>query len=133
MEYHISNFAGSSVDKTILIVEDDIDTANLMKEILEGAGYAVELAHDGLQAIAKSNQKNMDVILLDIRMPIFSGIWFCNAFKKRPQTQNVPIIVVSAVATDDDIRKAYEVGATAYLKKPFEAAQLVEAVRKLVG
>ncbi|HNV86257.1 MAG TPA: response regulator [Candidatus Omnitrophota bacterium] len=119
--------------KKILIIDDDIEMAEIMGEMLKKKDYEVILAHDGLRAIEKSNQEKIDLILLDIRMPFFSGFWFCDAFKQRPQTKDIPVAVVSALTEREDIEKAYSVGASAYLKKPFQAKELLEIVNRLIG
>jgi twitching motility two-component system response regulator PilH len=112
----------------ILIIDDDVEIATMMADVLKGEGYAVTLAHDGLRAIEKSNQEKLDLILLDIRMPFFSGFWFCDAFKKRPEPRHIPVIMVSALNEPEDIERAHQLGASAYLVKPFEPKELVELV-----
>lgn len=112
----------------ILIIDDDVEITTMMADVLKGEGYAVTLAHEGLRAIEKSNQEKVDLILLDIRMPFFSGFWFCDAFKKRPETRHIPIIMVSALNEPEDIERAHQLGASAYLVKPFEPKKLVELV-----
>lgn len=114
----------------ILIIDDDVEMADLMGKLLEQENYEVDVAHDGLRAIEKSNQENFDLILLDIRMPFFSGFWFCDAFKQRPQTKNVPVVMVSGLSADENVEKAMVVGATDYLKKPFQADELIRVVQK---
>ena len=117
--------------KRILIVDDDIEMTHLMRDILklEDNSYEMVLAHNGIQAIEKSKSEKVDLILLDIRMPFFSGYWFCDAFKQRPETKNIPIVIVSALLDDDGIRKAYDAGASACLKKPFQPSELADLVR----
>ncbi len=117
--------------KRILIVDDDIEMTHLMRDILqrEEDAYEMVLAHDGIQAIEKSKNEKVDLILLDIRMPFFSGYWFCDAFKQRPETKNIPIVIVSALLDEEGIRKAYDAGAAACLKKPFQPPELAELVR----
>ncbi len=115
--------------KRILIVDDDVEMAEIMAHILERNHYQVVLAHDGIQAIEKSKREKVDLILLDIRMPFFSGFWFCDAFKQREETRDIPVVVVSGLSEDENRQKALDVGASAYLKKPFEADKLLEVVR----
>lgn len=116
--------------KIILVVDDDPEIRMLIEDILSLRHYKVITAFNGLDAIQKSIEAKIDVILLDVCMPIFSGYWFCDAFKKRPQTQNVPVIVISGLGEEYDIKKAYQVGASAYLTKPFSSEQLVEVIEK---
>ena len=116
--------------KRILVVDDDQEIAMIMKETLERSSYDVVLAHDGIQAIEKSKSKKIDLILLDIKMPFFSGFWFCDAFKQRPETRNIPIVIVSGALEQESIQKAYNLGASAYLSKPFRPLELVQVVEK---
>ncbi len=119
--------------KRILIVDDDKEMTLLMQAILKKHHYEVYLAHDGLKAIKKSNEHSIDLILMDIRMPFFSGFWFCDAFKQRPGTKNIPILIVSSLSDEATIKKAYQMGASGYLKKPFEAEELLTAVKKVLS
>jgi len=117
----------------ILVVDDDTEMTGIIEEILKKNNYEVLLAHNGLKAIEKSNQERIDLILLDIRMPFFSGYWFCDAFKHRPQTKNVPVVVISALSEEEDIQKAYKMGACGYVKKPFRSEELLKAVNQAIS
>ena len=116
--------------KTILVVDDDVEMALIMEEILKKRGFDVVLAHDGLQAIEKSKNSGVDLILLDVRMPFFSGFWFCDAFKQRDATKNIPVVMVSGILDEENIKKAFNLGASACLRKPFKPAELVELVEQ---
>ena len=117
--------------KKILIVDDDKEMLVLMGAILK-EHYDVIFAGDGLKAIERSNENLFDLILMDIRMPFFSGFWFCDAFKHRSKTRDVPVIMISSLSDESNIRKAFEMGATGYLKKPFQPEELLEAVKKVL-
>ena len=119
--------------KKVLVVDDDIEMTMIIKEVLTEHDYEVEIAHNGLEAIKKSKEESPDLILIDIRMPFFSGLWFCEAFKQRPQTKDIPIVVVSALSSEEDVQKAYQRGARAYLKKPFRAEELLRIVQKVTS
>ena len=119
--------------KKILIIDDDVEMANMMGEILSTRNYEIVLAHDGIRAIEKSNKEKVDLILLDIRMPFFSGFWFCDAFKQKPETKDIPVVIVSALSNPEDIEKAYRLGAAGYLTKPFKANELIEVVEKIAA
>lgn len=119
--------------KKILIIDDDVEMATMMGEILGSRNFEVILAHDGIRAIEKSNKEKIDLILLDIRMPFFSGFWFCDAFKQKPETKDIPVVIVSALNKPEDIEKAYRLGAAAYLTKPFKSHELVNVVEKMTA
>ncbi len=118
------------MSRRILVVDDDREIAMIMKETLERSSYDVVLAHDGIQAIEKSKSEKIDLILLDIKMPFFSGFWFCDAFKQRPETRDIPIVIVSSALEQQSIQKAYNLGAAGYLSKPFRPLELVQVVEK---
>jgi CheY-like chemotaxis protein len=121
------------MSKKILVVDDDVEMTMMVQEILSQKDYEVFLAHNGLAAIEKSNHEMPDLILLDIRMPILSGFWFCDAFKKRPKSKNIPVVIVSSLSAEEDIQKAYQMGASAYLKKPFRPEELITVVEKTIA
>lgn len=120
-----------NIKRTILVVDDDPEMTHLIEEILAQSGYTVISTHDGLSAIERTKKERIDLILMDIRMPFFSGFWFCDAFKNRPQTKSIPIIFVSSLSSDDDVKKAFQMGGAGYLKKPFRAQELLAAVEKV--
>ena len=116
--------------KNILVVDDDVEVTMIIEEILKQKNYRVLVAHDGLKAMERSNGERIDLILLDIRMPMLSGFWFCDAFKHKPQTKHIPIVMVSSLSDADEMRKAYKLGASDFLKKPFQSQELLEVVEK---
>ncbi|MBI3252364.1 MAG: response regulator [Candidatus Omnitrophica bacterium] len=116
--------------KKVLIVDDDREMTGVLREILQENNYKVCVAANGLEAIDISNKEKVDVILLDIRMPFFSGFWFCDAFKKRPQTVDIPVVIMSASSNEEDVQKAYKLGAAGYLKKPFQMDELLSTIEK---
>ncbi len=119
-----------SAEKRILVVDDDPEMRMIIRDTLKQNHYQVITAFNGLDAIKKSKDEKVDVIILDICMPNFSGYWFCDAFKKRPETRQVPVIMISGLSEENDVKKAYQVGASAYLTKPFDSEELLQAVEK---
>jgi len=119
--------------KKILVVDDDAEMTLMIRDILEANHYEVTRVHDGPEAVQKANQENFDLVLLDIRMPYFSGIWFCDAFKRRSQTRNTPVIIVSGLPPQENMQQAYHVGASAYLAKPFRPPELLNLVEKVLS
>ncbi len=116
--------------KKILVIDDDPDMTRILEDILTPHNYEVLVAHDGMSAVEKTNQERIDLILLDIRMPLLSGFWFADIFRQRPQTKGVPVIVMSALAGEEEVKKAYSLGARAYLKKPFRSEELLTVIQK---
>lgn len=122
-----------TVARKILVIDDDMEIIMIMSDILRNSGYEVLAAQSGLEAIKNFNETKIDLILMDICMPVFSGLWFCHVFKNRTQTSDLPIVVVSALSGEEDIKKAYRLGASAYLKKPFRADELLATVERTLG
>ncbi len=116
--------------KKILVVDDDKDTLEIIEEMLKPYGYEVITAEDGPHAIEKTNQHHLDLILLDNRMPFFSGIWYCDFLKRKANTKNIPVILVSSGLDEDTIGKARQMGASDFLKKPFQTTELLQIVQK---
>ena len=116
--------------KRILIVEDDSELAAFLRDFLVKKNYEVSLAGNGLEAIEESHRHHIDLILMDLCMPFFSGLWFCKAFKDKCETRNIPIVFVSGAAGEESVRKARDLGAVDFLKKPFDFNQLLAVVEK---
>ena len=116
--------------KTVLVVDDDPQIAELITEILSGHHYRVLVVRDGLEAIEQTNQHHVNIILMDIRMPYFSGFWFCDAFKRKKNTKNIPIVIISGLLDEENDRRARLAGAADTVKKPFTNDQLLRVVEK---
>jgi len=116
--------------KKILVVDDDSDILEIVRKFLEPEGYEVFTAPDGPHAVEQANRHQPDLILLDNRMPFFSGVWYCDAFKRKANTKNVPVILISGFLDGETVRKAMKAGAVDFLRKPFGRKDLLEIVRK---
>jgi CheY-like chemotaxis protein len=119
------------MSQRILITEDDVEMAKLISRMLEASGYSTVIANDGVEAVSKLMGGNIDLIILDIMMPFFSGYWFCNIFKGHPATKNIPVVIVSALNKRSDIEKGMRLGADAYVTKPFEEEEFVDVVKSV--
>jgi DNA-binding response OmpR family regulator len=111
--------------KNILLVEDDRDSLNLMRTILTEAGFTVMAMTDGIQIVEK-NFVSPDLIILDNAMPVIDGIALCKFLKLKPDTRDVPIIVISG---NHNLKtRACTAGAISFLAKPFGAHELLDHV-----
>ena len=111
----------------ILLADDEKDLARATKMILEFSGYEVDVAYNGKEALEKAGEKNYDVIILDIMMPIMDGI---EALKEiRKSNIEVPIILLTAKAGIDDKVEGLDAGANDYLTKPFNKEELLARIR----
>jgi len=119
--------------KVVLIVDDEAATRTALREFLDEAGYTSAEAADGLEALAQAERLHPHAILLDIRMPGLDGFEVCRRLKANPETQALPVIVVTAVQTPALNRLAYEVGALACLVKPVRLEALLVAIRAVIA
>ncbi len=117
----------------ILVADDSITTRTLEKNILEGAGYQVEMAVDGDQAWDLLQQRSFDLVVTDIEMPGLNGFDLTLRIKKNERMHDTPVIVVTSLAREEDRQRGIEVGADAYIMKgQFETRALLEVVGQLV-
>jgi len=117
----------------ILVAEDEPDIRELVAFILRFAGYEVNTAVNGEEAIQLATQSIPDLILLDVRMPRMSGYDVCRALKANTVVKDVPIVFLSAKGQVREIMAGIEVGAEEYLLKPFAPDQLTERVRAILS
>ncbi len=119
--------------KVILLAEDSITTRTQEKRILESAGFEVVTAMDGADAFAKLPTRDFDALVSDVEMPNMTGLMLAARIRENPRYGELPIILVTSLASDDDKRRGMEVGANAYITKgTFEQKVLVDTVRRLV-
>jgi two-component system phosphate regulon response regulator PhoB len=114
----------------VLIVEDEAIILRLLEVNFRLAGFEVETAARGEEALVKAAASPPDVAILDIMLPGLTGLEVCERLRATPGTAEVPIIMLSARAEDEDRERSYALGVVAYMTKPFEPAELVEVVRR---
>lgn len=122
-------------NKKILVVDDEEDIVELITFQLERDGYDVVCANDGIEAVSKINKENPDLVILDIMMPRMSGLDVVQLIRGKKDKHSLPIIIVSAKSTEDDIVKGLDLGADDYLTKPFSLKVLsakVKAVLRMI-
>ncbi|MFM8531891.1 MAG: response regulator [Ilumatobacteraceae bacterium] len=115
--------------QTVLLVEDEESFVEALTVGLKREGFRVEVARDGLEALAKFDSTQPDVILLDVMLPKMSGIDVCRQLRKRTQ---VPIIMVTAKGAEIDTVVGLEVGADDYITKPYRMRELVARMRAVL-
>jgi len=118
--------------KRILIVEDQAIISNMLKMRLEANNYEVITASDGQEGLEKAHKENPNLIILDIMLPKMNGYKVCQLLKADPKYKTIPIIISSG-RTPQEIRKVgKEVGADAFISKPFEAEELLTKIKELL-
>ena len=117
----------------ILIADDEPDIIEIISFHLNKAGYEVESAKDGSEAIEKAKQFNPDCIILDIMMPMVDGFATLEQIRKDDNLQHTKVMFLSAKNKESDIEKGLALGADAYMTKPFSIKKVVEKVEELLG
>jgi CheY-like chemotaxis protein len=118
--------------KRVLVVDDDRVIQQLLEVNLELEGYeVVATAADGKEALEKIAELKPDLVILDIMMPKMDGLEVCRRLRADPKLAKIPVILLSARAQDMDIREGLDIGAAAYLTKPFDPVELLEVVGRL--
>lgn len=115
--------------KRILVVEDEKDIQNIIKAFLENAGYKVETADDGLDAINLIQKNNYDLILLDIMLPKIDGFTVCEMIRKN---SNVPIIILTALTDEESQLKGFDKLADDYITKPFSMPIVLKHIEAIL-
>ncbi len=125
--------AGPKVKQRLLIAEDSFTSRGLLKAILEGAGYIVSTANDGLEAWNALKQSQFDLLVSDVEMPRMDGFTLTARIRLDRELAQLPVVLVTALHSAEDRARGLEVGANAYLvKSGFEQDSLLDAIRRLI-
>jgi adenylate cyclase len=116
----------------ILVVDDVPANVRMLSGMLRGRGYEVLTAANGAQAIEKSLSERPDLVLLDVMMPDLSGYEVCRAIRARPETQMLPVVLVTALDQAEERVKGIEAGADDFLSKPVTQSEVLARVRSLL-
>lgn len=116
----------------ILIADDNQVNQELLEAYLSSEDYEIDFASDGLEALEKVSSFKPDVILLDIMMPKLSGFEVCETLKKSVGTQNIMILMITALSDLGDIERAVAAGCDDYLSKPVHKLELLKRVENMI-
>lgn len=119
--------------KTIVIVEDEPDTAEMFSEMIRLVGYRVIKLYGGAAAMGFLAREKPDALILDLMMPDVSGLDVLRFVRHEPQLKNIPVIVVSAKSLPSDIQDGLNAGASTYLTKPVAFNDLISAIDNTLG
>lgn len=120
------------MEKKILVVDDHKDARHFMKFLLEGYGYRVSEAQDGLEALEKTSQELPDLIIMDISMPLMDGLDVTRGIRKSEITNKIPIIAVTAHGLSY-YRQAIEAGCDELINKPVNFNELYKLIERYLG
>ncbi|HSH04669.1 MAG TPA: adenylate/guanylate cyclase domain-containing protein [Anaerolineae bacterium] len=116
-------------EMTVLVVDDNVTNLKVITQYLYEEGYEVMIARDGHDAIDKAQRGHPDLILLDVMMPKMDGFTTCQHLKDNPETNDIPIIFMTALSEVSNKLTGFEVGGVDYITKPFQAQEVLARVR----
>jgi len=119
--------------KKILVVEDEAELTRAIQIRLEEAGYEVLIAYDGQAALENARAENPDLIVLDLMLPKMDGFKVCRMLKFDENYKKIPVVMLTARAQEKDEDLGYEVGADAFITKPFKYRVLLAKIAELLG
>lgn len=124
----------SESSQTVMVVEDDLIISALLKHMLARRGFEVHLASDGRQASAMVEELTAPpgLVMLDLMLPFVDGFDLITLIRNKQEWKNVPIIMLTSKAQEQNIVRALDAGATDYVVKPFQPEELMARVRRLV-
>lgn len=120
---------GRLTDIDVLIVEDDAFNVRLLSEVCKTAGYAVRVAMDGIAALQAVDEKQPDLILLDVMIPRLDGLAVLENLRAREACAHLPIILVTAIQSEEQLLRGVDLGADDYIIKPFRIAELRQRIQ----
>jgi two-component system cell cycle response regulator DivK len=120
------------MSKRILVVEDQEDNRQILRDLLGSAGYEMIEARDGEAGVAAARKERPNLVLMDIQLPLLDGYEATRRIKADPDLKNIPIIVVTSYALSGDEVKARAAGCDAYVTKPYSPRQLLAKIREFL-
>ncbi|HEX2151502.1 MAG TPA: response regulator [Stellaceae bacterium] len=118
--------------KRILVIEDTEDNRQIVRDLLESAGYELIEALDGIEGVAAAEREHPDLILMDIQLPGIDGYEATRRIRAVPALATVPIIAVTSYALSGDEAKTRAAGCDGYVAKPFSPRQLLAKIREFL-
>ena len=121
------------MQKKILIVEDEESLLKLESILLTTKGYLVQGVTNGVAALEAIEEEMPDLVLLDVMLPKMDGFEVCSRIKQNSDTRHIPVILLTAKKTPDDVARGQEVGADHYITKPFKSAMVMDVIESLIN
>ena len=114
--------------RRVVVADDDPDIVDILVFNLTAAGYDVESAADGVAALELVTASRPDLVVLDIMMPRMDGLQVLAALKAEPETKEIPVVMLTARASDTDLWEGWDAGADYYITKPFDLEELLRFI-----
>jgi two-component system alkaline phosphatase synthesis response regulator PhoP/two-component system response regulator VicR len=117
----------------VLVCDDERHIVRLIQVNLERQGFEVVTAYDGKEGLEKVKKEKPDLLVLDVMMPYMDGFDVLKELRREPETEALPVIMLTAKAQDKDVFEGYHYGADMYLTKPFNPMELVTFVKRIAA
>jgi len=117
----------------VLVVEDDPEMNQLQCELLDVHGFDSQAAYTGAEALELCDEKTTDAVLLDLMLPEMDGYETCRQLRSQAATDRMPIVMITALDSEDCRQRGLEAGADAYFTKPFDPDQVISTLEVLIG
>jgi DNA-binding response OmpR family regulator len=124
-------FQRADPTEEVLIIEDDLDIVELLKQELARHRYHVRTARDGQVGLAEAQRQQPGLVILDLMLPELDGWEVCRLLKSHPRTKSIPLMILTAHGQEEDRVRGLELGADDYITKPFSLKELVARIRAL--
>ncbi len=122
--------ARAKTGRTVLLCEDDEDTIKIIGYTLTSPTYDLVVCRNCLEALQQLYTRSIDLVIVDIRLPMMSGYDFCRIVRAAEATRHIPLVILSAAGQEEEIRQGYDAGADEYIIKPFSPSDLLERINK---
>lgn len=119
--------------KTVLVVDDELDSLELIGFILKRANYRTILTSDSQGALSLIEKESPDLVILDLLMPVLSGLELCKAIKQNPILQKIPVLFLSAMVAEREIEAGFRAGAVGFIFKPYESEQILKKISEILA
>jgi DNA-binding response OmpR family regulator len=119
--------------KTVMIVDDSRTIAWILRETLESLGYRVRCAYSGEDALDLMDTQRPDLVILDVMLPHMDGLEVLSRIKASPETNSIPVIMLTANGNSEDVLMGYRLGADYYIIKPFKQSELIHGIQLVLG
>ncbi|HHW20797.1 MAG TPA: response regulator [Thermodesulfovibrio thiophilus] len=116
----------------VLVVDDDKTTRKMISLILNSKGYEVVTAENGIEALQKLGIEDINLILTDMNMPYMDGIELVKQIRSSQERSNIPIVMITTEADEEEKRKAFEAGVDDYLVKPTTSEEISQSIKKIL-
>jgi CheY-like chemotaxis protein len=132
LAYFGETFTMNEAQKTVVVIEDEPDAAEMFGEMMRVNGFRVVKSYSSGPAIAIIEKEKPDIVILDVMMPEISGIEILQIMRSKPDISHIPVVVVSAKSMPSDIKTGLQAGASVYLTKPVGFLDLKQAVENIL-